>query len=276
MDCARVLDSQPVPVFTVGITKKEESMVGVFINFLIAALVYLIVQFFPYNLHRSAELGLTWAVRLHLKFGADMNAIPRNRIATPLMIAARYGHAKVMEILLQKGANVNAVNMFNHTALHYAVEEGLFFPRRLGRVLRCVKTLIEYGADVDIKSKYGDTALHEAARLKKDKVGIILAELLQAGADINAKDSKHSTPLHHAARSGNPDAVRFLIENGANLNEKDDHNMTALAEADARLRRIESELLYAPRFSLKTFRLNKKHSMMLEVIRMLRTHGGQY
>ncbi|HRK34210.1 MAG TPA: ankyrin repeat domain-containing protein [Candidatus Hydrogenedentes bacterium] len=242
-------------------------MVGVFINFLIAALVYLIVQFFPYNLHRSAELGLAWAVRLHLKFGADMNGIPRNRIATPLMIAARYGHAKVMEVLLQEGANVNAVNMFNSTALHYAVERGR---------LRCVKTLIEYGADVDIKSKYGDTALHEAARLKKDKVGIILAELLQAGADINAKDSKHSTPLHHAARSGNPDAVQFLIENGANLNEKDDHNMTALAEADARLRRIESELLYAPRFSLKTFRLNKKHSMMLEVIRMLRTHGGQY
>ena len=48
---------------------------------------------------------------------------------------------------------------------------------------------------------------------------------LQNGADINAKDNNIGmSPLHNAACSGNLEIVRFLLQNGANVNAVDYHN----------------------------------------------------
>ena len=50
---------------------------------------------------------------------------------------------------------------------------------------KCVDTLIQGGADVDVQSKRGYTALMEAAKYGHEKcVGI----LIQAGADVNVQE----------------------------------------------------------------------------------------
>ena len=39
-------------------------------------------------------------------------------------------------------------------------------------------------------------------------------------AAVNAKDENGWTPLHEGARAGHVDVVKYLIENGANINDK--------------------------------------------------------
>ena len=45
---------------------------------------------------------------------------------------------------------------------------------------------------------------------------------LAAGTDVNANDRSGSTPLHHAAEGGHKELIELLIENGADLNVKDE------------------------------------------------------
>lgn len=60
---------------------------------------------------------------------------------------------QVMEILLDNGANINAVNKGGCSALHVAVNK---------QHLDCVKVLLNYQCDVNIQDTYGDTAQHDA------------------------------------------------------------------------------------------------------------------
>jgi uncharacterized protein len=46
-----------------------------------------------------------------------------------------------------------------------------------------------------------------------------LVAILKLGADIHATDKNGVTALHHAVRFRSPDAVKTLIEHGANVNQ---------------------------------------------------------
>ena len=52
--------------------------------------------------------------------------------------------------------------------------------------------------------------------------------LLEAGADINARDRFGQTALMNAARTGQVELVRLLVERGAALNTTAKYNLTAL------------------------------------------------
>jgi len=58
-----------------------------------------------------------------------------------------------------------------------------------------LKTLLDNGVDINIKSSYGRTALHEAALHGKVE---IVKLLLENGADVNAKNNRGETPLFYA------------------------------------------------------------------------------
>ena len=57
----------------------------------------------------------------------------------------------MVELLLQRGAGLNAAQTNGNTALHLAAANG-----NTGMVI----TLVEYGADVEAKNRKGQTALH--------------------------------------------------------------------------------------------------------------------
>ena len=64
--------------------------------------------------------------------------------------------------------------------------------------------LIQYGVDLNVKSKRGRTALHRAA-VEGDAT--VVSELLNAGADATLRDDHNATARDDASRKGNAPAV---------------------------------------------------------------------
>ena len=94
---------------------------------------------------------------------------------TPLHLAALYGQPKVMRLLVEAGANVDAYDSEGNTPLLLAAEQ-----RRTDVVME----LIRLGADVNKKKRPRFCTPLHAAVLHMD-MGSVVA-LLTAGADVNA------------------------------------------------------------------------------------------
>src|SRR5437879_702316 len=126
-----------------------------------------------------------------------------NAASTDLPDAARKGNKAAVRSLLQKKADVNAVQSDGATALHWAV--------RLDD-LETAELLIRSGANVSVATRAGATPLELAAI---NGNGAMIERLIKAGADPNAQLTKYGdTVLMMAARTGKPDAIRVLLDNG--------------------------------------------------------------
>mgnify|MGYP000545378457 FL=1 len=71
----------------------------------------------------AAEKGNIEAVKWHLDAGADVNAQDNDIRWTPLHVAAAFGHKEIAELLIAKGADVNAKSK-RGTPLSNAVKSG--------------------------------------------------------------------------------------------------------------------------------------------------------
>jgi ankyrin repeat protein len=92
----------------------------------------------------------------------------------------------------------------------------VFFAAILGANKEIVELLIAKGADVNVKSGFGQTPLHWACN-----EGRHVAELLIAkGADVNAKDEEGFTPMDHAAIGGNKKIADLLRKHGGKTGEE--------------------------------------------------------
>ena len=56
--------------------------------------------------------------------------------------------------------------------------------------------------------------------------------MIENGADVNIKNNYGITALIYAAEHGNLEIVKYLVEKGANVNIKDNHGRTALDLAE--------------------------------------------
>lgn len=83
-------------------------------------------------------------------------------------------------------------------------------------------TLIEDGANVNIRGPNGSTPLHNA--IKADYIYGIRV-LCSNGANVNARDNRGNLPIHYTPY-GNGKSVSILIENGANVNVNNDNLTT--------------------------------------------------
>ena len=119
-------------------------------------------------MHCAAHNGHKEIVELLLKKGANVNAVDQNG-CTPLHCAAHNGHKEIVELLLDTGANVDAVSQAESTALHHAVSAE-------NCQVEIVKAIIEKEAAVDIADKYGRTPLCWAIRNGYSEIARILLE----------------------------------------------------------------------------------------------------
>jgi len=156
-------------------------------------------------LHIAAANGLAKVTELLIKKGAEVDKANQYG-CTPLHYAAENGHTEIVRTLIGKGVDVKAVGEDKWTPLHFAA--------RMGHT-KIVKALIEKGADVSAVNQNGSTPLHFAA--VGGHIEIVKA-LIEKGADVNAVNQNGWAPLHFAVQMGHTEIVNVLIENGANVN----------------------------------------------------------
>jgi ankyrin repeat protein len=175
------------------------------------------------SLNIVARLGNLAGVKKLIDEGANVNIEGRYG-ETPLHDAANKGHEEIAELLIAKGANINAGL---YTPLHTAVSKGR---------MDIVKLLLQNGANINAQDEEGGTGtapLHILAKYKHDYSNydytkIDMIELLIAnGADVNLKDHGQ-TPLHLTVHSDQKDVVEFLIAKGADVDAEDNAGRTAL------------------------------------------------
>ncbi|TGJ86147.1 hypothetical protein E0Z10_g2618 [Xylaria hypoxylon] len=187
----------------------------------------------------AAYDGTIDIVKMLLDNGADVNAPEGYAIQA----AAAQGHYDVVQELLKRGADVNASttneNFTEGTALQGAIESSQ---------TEIVQLLLESGADPNHGSGECSPPIIAAARgaeveildlliKAKPKIDVFggpdmstplinaagfmpvssVEQLLAAGADINLADNDGDTALIIAAARGDEDAVKCLLENGADI-----------------------------------------------------------
>lgn len=185
-------------------------------------------------------------VRAALAQGADVNArvaiavSPSGAVEllTPLMVASLHGvDASIIDVLLERGADVSATTTPGRTALHYAANSVH---------VDVVSSLLRAGADVLIADDDGVMPLHLAAHAEPDAVrrGFrleVMEMLIQSGAEVNATDGRGRTPLHHCLNAlGDADAVGLLLRAGADVLLPDIDGATPLHRAVDNCRHVEA------------------------------------
>ncbi|EAY13876.1 ankyrin repeat protein, putative [Trichomonas vaginalis G3] len=168
-----------------------------------------------------------------ISHGADVNAID-DLDKSALHTAAESNCKEIVEFLLSHGANVDAIEKTNgETPLHKVAE--INNPE-------IAELLISHGANVNA-TNYGDeTPLHLASNWNCEDTAKVL---IDHGADVNAKAELGRTPLHCAAKYNSYETAELLISHGADINAKDLYGITVLQYASRKDSEDVEELLYS-------------------------------
>jgi ankyrin repeat protein len=167
----------------------------------------------------SDKLDALGLVNMLLSSGADPNARLKTPTlqkshtpgeptlgegATPLMRAAKGGDHRIMQALLDHGADPSLAQKSGATALMIAAGLGRgvgVFSKDVGTdrdLFESVKLCLDHGVDVNAANEAGQTALHFAVRVS-DSIVKLLAD---KGARLDAKDKQGRTPIDYAQGSG--------------------------------------------------------------------------
>jgi ankyrin repeat protein len=213
-----------------------------------------------YGKYRSQEDGVR-VTQLLLDRGADVNA-RRNDHWTPLHCASYFGIVEILRVLLDHGADpeANAEGYIGEKPLH-KVSYGKYRSQEDG--LFVVQLLLEGGADVNTRRHDGSTPLHVASHFGKVEIVQIL---IDHGAEVNAMDGIGKTPLHNISQGkyeSQEDGVhvaQVLLDHGADSNAKTRSGETPLALVPSWDRFKLSKLLLDRTMNVIAQRLNAPRS----------------
>lgn len=122
---------------------------------------------------------------------------------TPLIIAVGNSYIDTAKILIENGANINAVDIEGWSALSYAVNNGDI---EIAKLLLTNKAKIKGELLLAIKSPIAESRID------------MIKLLIDNKANINYADDDGFTPLNIAIETGDMELTKFLIKNGANVN----------------------------------------------------------
>uniref|UniRef100_A0A674PCM8 Death-associated protein kinase 1 n=1 Tax=Takifugu rubripes TaxID=31033 RepID=A0A674PCM8_TAKRU len=151
----------------------------------------------------------------------DVNQ-PNKHGTPPLLIAAGCGNIQIIEVLMRKGAEIQAGDKSGANAIYYAARHGH---------VETLKFLHEKKCPLDIQDKSGETALHVAARYGNVDV---VSYLCSIRANPDLADREQETPLHCAAWHGYSTVARALCQAGCHVNAKNREGESPLLTASAR------------------------------------------
>lgn len=139
------------------------------------------------ELVQYAIAGETDRVLELLQRGAELSPVLLHK--TIFAGWAQREDVRVLEVLLDHGADPNSPEEGGATPLHAAAQVGAFPSRSLA----VTELLIARGADVNARDDLGRTPLHIAVTTNAVDT---VKRLLEAGADGDAADAEGDTPLH--------------------------------------------------------------------------------
>lgn len=162
-------------------------------------------------LHAAVKKNYPATVTHLLSAGADPSPPckqqpgTRNANATPLVFASESGNIKIIDLLVEHGANSNESTEAGKSCLHNAVSNDHE---------KAVDVLLEHGANPNVMNNRVGSPLGIAA--ERGSVDVV-RNLIEYGANVNGMSSPLTglTPLYYAAINGNVDCVRALLGAGA-------------------------------------------------------------
>uniref|UniRef100_A0A2K5UQ09 Ankyrin repeat domain-containing protein 27 n=1 Tax=Macaca fascicularis TaxID=9541 RepID=A0A2K5UQ09_MACFA len=125
---------------------------------------------------------------------------------TPLHVAALCGQASLIDLLVSKGAVVNATDYHGATPLHLACQKGYQSVTLL---------LLHYKASAEVQDNNGNTPLHLACTYGHEDCVKALVYYDVESCRLDIGNEKGDTPLHIAARWGYQGVIETLLQNGS-------------------------------------------------------------
>jgi ankyrin repeat protein len=171
-------------------------------------------------LYWASDMGHDKVVEMLLERGADINALG-GYYGNALQAASARGNDKVVEILLERSADINAHGGHYGSVLQAALARGLD---------KVVQMLLDRGADINAQGGQYGSALQTASARGLDKV---VQVLLDKGADINAQGGQYGSALQTASARGLDKVVQMLLDKGADINAQGGEYGSALQAASA-------------------------------------------
>jgi len=158
------------------------------------------------TIHEVIDQGDSAAIAAMLDADPALLADRQPNGRTPLHTAAYTGKLGIANLLIGRGADVNATTATGSAPLHGAT---LYDHEAV------VRLLVEKGANVNTANQAGYTPLTNASTSGNLST---IKFLVASGASVNPASDGGQVPLVCAINSGNLDAVNFLLEAGANPN----------------------------------------------------------
>jgi ankyrin repeat protein len=185
------------------------------------------------------------AVKAYLDAGGSPGVLvsvltPDGVIHMPLLhsmvFLAEHPHRELAEcvrLLVAAGADINATANYDgdeRTALMYACERSC--------CIKALQSFLQNGADVIVRSPSdGMTALHQAATAGcTASCKLLVAKEISL---VHVRDSEGRTALVCAVAFGPLEAIKMLLQHGADINSRDTLNRTPLMAVCALNRRID-------------------------------------
>jgi ankyrin repeat protein len=169
------------------------------------------------------ESGSIEIAKILIENGANINAVDLMG-DTPLTLAAWRGFEEIVNYLLDKNAEFSASGNEGIELLSYSADK---------RLWKLYQALIIKGGDPFLKSMMEKPVLHWAAAGGSEK---IVGDLIDKQMPVNAKDIFGWTPLHYASYFGRSGVAKLLLEKGADFNSK-----TPLGESSIYLAQCEDK-----------------------------------
>lgn len=140
---------------------------------------------------------------------------------TPLMAAAENNQLKMIDFLIQEKSYLDIQNLSGDTALMRAIYMNQY---------QSAEKLIQAGASLKLRDMQGYTPFLRACEKGKWEMAKLLAKEKSDFKDKTFNFLKKN-PLHLSTKKGNLELVAWLLENGSDLNAKDEEGKTPLMYA---------------------------------------------